>query len=110
MSNPIQSFSSGTVSYDFTTGVSQAANVLGDPVQMIQKNGVWCMQSGDLNSNQDMVVDGSDGAYFKSQFKAGLFDTYNPADTNMDGIVDGLDGSLFKTNFLLGLYSTIINY
>jgi hypothetical protein len=110
VSNPIQNFTSGVIDYDFTTAPTQAANDFGDPAQMVQKNGIWCMQSGDLNSSQDFVVDGSDGAYFKAQFKGGVFDAYDRADTTMDGVVDGLDGSLFKTNFLMGLYSTITNY
>lgn len=110
MSNPIQNFGIGVISYDFTTALSQASNESGDPAQMVQRNGIWCLQLGDLNASQDFAIDGSDGTDFKIQFKEGVFDAYDPADVNMDGVVDGLDGSLFKINFLLGLYSSIINY
>jgi hypothetical protein len=111
MSNPIQNFSAGsTLSYDFTTALSQASNEFGSPDQMIQKNGIWCMRVGDLNANQDFSVNGVDGSYFNVQFKQDVYDVYDRADLDMDGFVDGVDGSLFNTNFYLDIYSTIINY
>lgn len=110
MSNPIQDFSSGVVSYDFTTALSQASNDFGDPVQMVQKNGTWCMQSADLNATQDFVIDGKDGTFFNNQFRADVFDSYDHSDINMDGVVDGVDGTLFNINFYLDIFSTLINY
>lgn len=111
MSNLIQNFSSGSVvSYDFTIGLSQASNTFGDPPQMVQKNGMWCMLPGDLNAMQDFFVDGVDGSFLKVQFKADVYNTYDRADINMDGFVDGVDGSLFNTSFYQDIYSTLINY
>ncbi|WP_353720680.1 hypothetical protein [Dyadobacter sp. 676] len=110
MSNPIQDFSTGTVSYDFTTALSQASNAFGDSPQMVQKNGTWCMPSADLNATQDFVIDGKDGTFFNTQFRTDVFDSYDRADLNMDGIVDGVDGTLFNINFYLDIFSTLINY
>lgn len=110
MSNPIQDFSAGIVSYDFTTALSQAATSPGDPAQMIQKNGIWCMRVGDLNAIQDFNVNGADGTIFNNHFKSDLYDTYDNADLNMNGFVDGVDGTLFNGNFYLDVFSTLINY
>ncbi|SDD81646.1 hypothetical protein SAMN04487996_102259 [Dyadobacter soli] len=110
MSNPIQDFSSGVVSYDFTNALSQASNDFGSPDQMVQKNGIWCMRVGDLNLSQDFSVNGVDGTYFNVQFKSDIYDVYDRADLNMNGFVDGVDGSLFNINFYLDIYSTLINY
>ena len=106
MSKDISSFA-GTVSYDFTTSLAQAANA-GDPAQMIQVNGVWTMISGDLNG--DNIIDAADGSIFKTDFVAGKYNNYMASDLNMDGLVDAVDGSYFKTSFLGGNYSTILNY
>lgn len=111
MSNPIQDFSAGsTVSYDFTTALSQASNEFGDPIQMVQKNGIWCLPSGDVNETPDFVVDGKDGTFFNTQFKSDAFDSYDRADVNLDGVVDGVDGTLFNINFYLDIFSTLVNY
>ncbi|MGG7663622.1 hypothetical protein [Dyadobacter sp. BHUBP1] len=111
LSNPIMNFGAGaSLSYDFTTSLSQASNAFGDPPQMVQKNGMWCMLPGDLNAMQDFFVDGVDGSFLKVQFKADVYNTYDRADINMDGFVDGVDGSLFNTSFYQDIYSTLINY
>lgn len=111
MSNPIQNFSAGsTVSYDFTTALSQASNEFGDPVQMVQKNGIWCMSSADVNQIQDFVIDGKDGTFFNTQFRSDVFDSYDRADINLDGVVDGVDGTLFNINFYQDIFSTLVNY
>lgn len=111
MSNLIPNFTAGnTISYDFTTALSQASNEFGDPAQMVQKNGIWCLQSADINEVQDLVIDGKDGTFFNAQFNASVFDVYDRADINLDGVVDGVDGTLFNINFYLGIFSTLVNY
>lgn len=108
MSNPIASFSGATVAYDFTTGLAQAYNAGGDPVQMIQKNSEWCMIYGDINS--DLSVDAIDITLGKTAFNNGVADEYNSSDLNMDGVVDAIDITLVKIAFAAGYYSTLINF
>jgi hypothetical protein len=111
LSNPILNFSAGaSLSYDFTTSLSQASNEFDAPDQLVQKNGILCMRVGDLDMNQDFSVNGVDGAYFNIQFRNDVYDVYDRADLNMDGFVDGVDGALFNMNFYLDVYSTLINY
>lgn len=111
ISKIVQAFIAGsTIEYDFTTSLTQAFNEFGDPAQMVQKDGIWCLLSGDINAIQDYVIDGTDGTFFNTQFRADTFDTYDRADLNMDGVVDGVDGTLFNNNFYAGFFSTIINY
>jgi hypothetical protein len=111
MSNPIQNFSAGsTVSYDFTTAPSQASNVFGDPPQMVQKNGIWCMWAGDLNDIQDLGIDGTDFNDVYEVNKVAPVDTYSIADLNMDGGVDANDYNLVYFNNVIAPYSSLINY
>jgi hypothetical protein len=110
MSKTLALFNSGTINYDFTTSLTQASNEFDDPAQMVQKNGIWCMWSGDVNIVQDYAIDGTDGTFFNTQFRADVADAYDRADLNMDGVVDGVDGTLFSNNFYSNLFSTIINY
>lgn len=111
VSNPIVNFNAGaSISYDFTTALSQASSNPGYPEQMVQNNGIWCLRPGDLNANQDFFVDGVDGSFFNVQFKEDVFGSYDRADINMDGFVDGVDGSLFNTSFYQDIYSTLFNY
>jgi hypothetical protein len=110
MSNPIQDFSSGVVSYDFTTGLSQASNEFGDPPQMVQKNGFWCMWAGDINSGQDLGVDASDFNAVYDSNKDALIDIYSISDLNMDGGVDANDYNLIFSNNLTAPFSSLSNY
>lgn len=110
MSNPIQDFSSGVVSYDFTTALSQASNAFGDPPQMVQKNNIWCMWVGDVNAVQDLGIEGTDFNEVYKICKESPFDTYSISDVNMDGGVDGNDFNLEYSTNLVAPYSTLINY
>lgn len=111
MSNLIQNFSAGsTLSYDFTTALSQASNAFGDPAQMVQKNGVWCMWAGDVNTTQDLGIDATDtNGLYNSNLLAPI-DTYTIYDVNMDGGVDATDSNLLYGNNLVSPYSSLINY
>lgn len=111
MSNPIQSFTTGTVaSYDFTTALSQASNAFGDPAQMVQKNGMWCMWAGDIAAGQDLGIDASDFNGVYDSNKQGEVDIYIATDINMDGGVDANDFNLVFFNNLTGPFSSLINY
>lgn len=107
MSNAIADF---TVSqnYDFTNALSKAFNAGGDPAQMVQVNGVWCLWSGEANS--DLSVDAIDISGVVSAYNNGDFDVYEPQDLNLDGVVDAIDISLIVQPFNLGVYSSLINY
>jgi len=111
MSNPIPNFSAGsTLNYDFTTALSQASNEFGDPPQMVQKNGIWCLWVGDINSSQDLIIDASDFNDVYEVNKVAPFDVYSIADLNMDGIVDASDYNLEYFNNVIAPYSSLINY
>ncbi|XZF14017.1 beta strand repeat-containing protein [Chitinophagaceae bacterium MMS25-I14] len=100
--------SGSTAAYDFTTSLSQAANPFGDPAQMVQKNGVWCMWAGDIN--RDYFIDGTDYGTVYFLNSSGPFDVYDVSDLNMDGFVDGTDLGLMYFNNSVSPYSTLINY
>ena len=108
MSNSIPSFSAANVTYNFTTALSQAFNVGGDPAQLILRNGKWAMIQGDVN--MDLSVDGVDITLIKVSANAGTFDEYLASDINMDGSVDGVDVTLAKIAAAAGYYSTLINF
>lgn len=110
MSNPIQDFSSGVVSYDFTTALSQASNAFGDPPQMVQSNGFWCMWMGDIAAGQDLGIDASDITWLYDSNQQAPVDTYTVTDLNMDGGVDASDVSLLYFNNLKASYSSLVNY
>ena len=111
LSNSILNFNSGaTIAYDFTTALSQASSSLGDPSQMVQKNGVWCMWAGDIDSNQDLIIDASDFNDVYEVNKVAPFDVYSVADLNMDGVVDASDYNLEYFNNVVAPYSSLINY
>ncbi|XZF16521.1 LamG-like jellyroll fold domain-containing protein [Chitinophagaceae bacterium MMS25-I14] len=94
--------------YDFTTALSQVSNPFGDPAQMVQKNGVWCMWAGDIN--MDWFIDGTDYGTVYFMNSVSPFDVYDISDLNMDGFVDGTDLGLMYFNNSIAPYSTLINY
>ena len=111
MSNPIQSFTAGSaLSYDFTTGLSQASNAFGDPPQMVLKNGSWCMWVGDIANGQDLGVDATDFNSVYDSNKDALIDIYSISDLNMDGGVDSNDYNLIFSNNLTAPFSSLSNY
>lgn len=95
--NSISTWSSGTntfsndaMSYNFTTASSQA---FGN--NLVNVGGKWSIYTGD--SNQDGIVDGSDGSMIDndaSNFATG----YLVTDLNYDLIVDGSDGAYVDNN------------
>lgn len=105
---PGGNFEGKTDTYNFTSGLAQAANDFSDPAQMVLRNSVWCMIQGDMNT--DLAVDANDVPIFNTSFNNGDFDLYLLTDINMDGAVDANDVPLFNSAFNAGSYSTLINY
>ena len=87
-----QSFSSGVMNYDFTTGSGQA---LGN--NMIYKGSNWCIHSGDIN--QDGFIDLSDLLLIDNDVY-NLVTGYTVTDVNGDGLVNQSDLSLVNTKSL----------
>lgn len=109
MSNNIASFTSGsTVNYDFSSSLGQASNVFGDPAQMVQVNGKWCLWAGDLDG--DGFIDNSDYSTMLTNSNALLFDVYHISDVTLDGFVDNSDYSTLLPNSNALYYSTLVNY
>jgi len=99
----------GVVTYDFSTGLSQAFKYRStDPAPMVQANGRWCLWAGDLNG--DDIIDYNDISLMQTGSALMPSDKYVATDLNMDGIVNYRDNLLFMTNILLNLYSAIFNY
>ncbi len=90
-----QSFSGGTLNYNFTTAAAQA---FGN--NMVQKGTKWCIYSGDVN--QDAFIDGSDVAESFNASELGL-SGYEATDLNGDEFVDGSDVSIVHNNNNLGI-------
>jgi hypothetical protein len=109
LSNTIAgTFEGKNETYNFSTGLAQASNDFGDPAQMVLKNSVWCMISGDLNN--DYSVDANDVPLFFASLNNGDFDVYYNTDLNLDGAVDANDVPLFFAALNAGNYSTLINF
>ncbi|MDR3611744.1 MAG: FISUMP domain-containing protein [Ignavibacteriaceae bacterium] len=90
--NP-QSFTAGSLSYDFTTGVSKAYTDGSNP-PMALHNGKWCIYSGDLN--QDGFVSGDD---FTGVDNDNTLFNYHPInDLNGDGFISGDDDTFIDNN------------
>jgi hypothetical protein len=85
------SFSGNSISYDFTTGASQAyGNNL-----MLMTGGLWVVFGGDVN--QDGLVDSSDMILVDNS-ASGFASGYIPSDTNGDGLIDSSDMILVDNN------------
>jgi len=84
------SFSTSTISYDFTTSASQA---FGNNMKNI--GGVFAIFGGDVNL--DGIVDGTDMASLENASNA-ITIGYVPQDVNGDGIVDGSDMAIVENN------------
>lgn len=84
-----ESFTSGTLSYDFTTAASQAYGN-----NQVLVGGEYSVYTADVDQND--IVDGSDGSLIDND--AAAFATgYIASDLNYDEIVDGTD-ALFAEN------------
>ena len=93
--NP-QSFSGGTLSYDFTSSSGQAYGS-----NMIQKNTKWCIFGGDMTSStpgvKDGLVDGSDLAAVDND-NTNFITGYVVTDLTGEQIVDGSDLAIVDNN------------
>ena len=87
-----QTFSAGTLSYNFMSNSSQA---FGN--NMIQKGTKWCFYSGDVN--QDGVIDLTDVASVDID-NLNFVTGYTVTDVNGDNLVDLADLALVDTNNL----------
>ncbi|MFA5011866.1 MAG: FG-GAP-like repeat-containing protein [Ignavibacteria bacterium] len=77
-----------SMTYDFTSSGTQA---YGD--NLVQKNGLWCLYSGDIN--KDGIVDALDrSSAWNDRNQTG----YYSSDLNGDGVVDALDRSICWNN------------
>jgi len=85
-----QSFSGGSINYNFKTSSSQA---FGNNI--IQVGTVWCIYSGDVN--QDGFIDGSDGLLIDND-AANFITGYVSTDINGDNFVDGSDAVIADNN------------
>lgn len=85
-----ESFSSGALSYDFTTAASQAYGG-----NQTLKGSRYTIYSGDVT--KDGAVDGSDLSLIDNA-AAEFLSGYYPEDLNGDTIVDGSDGSICENN------------
>lgn len=85
-----QSFSSNSMSYNFTTDSAKAYGF-----NMIKNGSKWVLYTGDVN--QDGIIEGID--YSLVDNDAANFETgYISTDVNGDGIVEGSDFSLVENN------------
>lgn len=101
-------FEGMNTTYNFSSGLAQASNDFMDPDQMRIKNGVWCLVSGDRNS--DFYIDANDFPAFITSFNNGDYAIYTNTDLNLDGYVDANDFPYILQSFNTGYYSTFINY
>ena len=96
MSNAITSFT-GTVTYNFSSAVSQSEAGTGAPMVKNNAANVWCLWAGDVIS--DGAIDATDRSVFTISYTRMEEEEYLNTDLNMDGAVDALDYSLMNVNF-----------
>lgn len=84
------SFSSGSISYDFTSAAAQAYGN-----NLVLKGAKYCIYSGD--TNQDEIVDASDISNVENQVIYGG-SGYIPEDVNGDEFIDASDLSIVENN------------
>ncbi|WP_426294500.1 hypothetical protein ACN9ML_06295 [Dyadobacter endophyticus] len=102
VSQPINNFVSGDLTYDFTTSLSEATPNPGTPDQMIQRNNVWCMWAGDLWNGQPEEHSRINSNDYQDVLSTGFFQAgYQEQDVNLDGAFD-------ITDINLAYYSTFI--
>ena len=90
-----KSFTSGSLTYDFTTDSTKAYGN-----NLVKKGSKWCIYSGDVN--RDEFIDGSDLAECFNASNLGL-SGYIVTDLNGDDFTDGTDGSIAFNNSNLGI-------
>ena len=94
-----QQFTSGSLSYDFTTAANKA---YGDNmIQIPSVAGKWCLYNGDMTSStpwvKDGLVDGSDLAAVDND-NTNFVTGYVPTDLTGEQIVDGSDLAIVDNN------------
>jgi hypothetical protein len=94
-----QSFTSSSLSYNFTTAVTQAYTDGSNPPLALH-NGKYCIYSGDLN--QDGVVNKSDYTGVDSDNSTFNFHTVN--DLTGDGLVSSADEQFIDNNFIKSIH------
>jgi len=88
----------GTVSYNFSTVLSQAYNSGVNPPMKNMGGGVFAFYSGDVN--KDGICNGLDFNQMESDVRA-IATGYKTNDVNGDGIVNGADFNLLEGNVRL---------
>lgn len=107
MSNTINAFAAGAVSYDFTTSLSQAYNNGFAPDQMILVNNVWCARAGDVQG--DDIVENIDASIFNNSFNSTEFGYVNQ-DLDLNGVVENVDVFYFNGNFNINAFSVLATF
>jgi hypothetical protein len=107
VSNAISSFS-GNIAYDFSTALSQAYTVPGNPSPMILSNGKWCLWAGDVNSSE--IINNSDLSIVSAAVNQGRVDAYLNEDLDMNGIVNIQDLTIVSYAANLGIYSPMLSW
>jgi hypothetical protein len=103
-----QSFTMGSLNYDFTTGLAQAYTDGGGIDPMLLKGGKWCIYSGDVNQDGGVdifdlsPVDNDNTAGGTPGVPSGL-----PTDVNGDGGTDIFDLSIVDNNNSRGAYAQL---
>ena len=105
MSNEISSFT-GSITYDFSSAVSQSVTGYGNP--MVNVGGKWALWAGDVNV--DGTIDPLDFSEVNTVFGLGSEDGYLKTDLNMDGAVDPLDFATINTVFNMGIESILFDF
>jgi len=92
-SSSAMSFTSNSLTYDFTTAASQA---YGNNIKQVDTSPLrFAIYSGDVT--QDGVVDGADGALIDNDV-FNFITGYVPTDVNGDNTVDGSDAAIVDNN------------
>jgi hypothetical protein len=87
------SFTSGALSYDFTTGLNKAYTDGSNP-SLVQHNGKFCIYTGDVNQDGFITTDD----YTRIDNDAGNFDYHISTDVNGDGFITTDDYTSIDNN------------
>jgi Dockerin type I domain len=90
-------FTSGALSYDFTTAAAQAYES-----NMIQIGSKWCIYSGDVN--QDGQIDSQDLALTDNDYTDYASGSGLVTDLNGDGLVNAADEQFINNNYTILIY------
>ena len=105
VSNSVPSLT-GSVTYDFSTALTQAYRYDENHIPMIQSNGKWCLWAGDVDGNG--LIDHVDATLTRESFRLLATDSYILEDFNMDGISDHVDVVIESNSVSNVVYSPLL--